>query len=836
MLKDIYPGGGSSTPSFLTDVNGTLYFSANNRTEGRELWKSDGTEEGTELVKDVRPGNASSNVAKIVSFNNGILFVANDGDTGYELWRSDGSPSGTTLVADIFPLSTSSAPDGITVAGEVAFFSARSPVYDRQLFRSDGTPGGTSVVKVIRPGGYNAKVGKITAVNDLVFFEASDGVHGTELWKSDGTAEGTVLIKDITPGPGSNKLEDGDHIEHLANVDGKLFFIATAEIRRYLWVSDGTPEGTRVADSSNEFAFSSADPGFIDINGEAYFISVGWFQNYVSLFKSDGNVTTLIKAEFAPPAVDASTPTVAVAADPEFVDVNGEYHFFTGNEYWKTDGTADGTVLVKDLGFKAGILPTRLKDLNGTLLFGLENTGDGPSGFWKTNGTPESTSNLAGIFVQDDIETYNGLAYFPGETSIGMIPFRSDGTVEGTISLSTELEWPLLFKGANGLVFFQAGGPQGYELYKTNGTPGGTTIVKDIYPGTDGSTPYGLTNVSNTLFFNAETPEYGRELWKSDGTVAGTVLVKDINPGPAQTNFLNITAAYMGHLFFHADDGSNGVELWKSNGTSEGTVMMSDLRPSDAGVWDMGEIVTSNQYLFFTALNSEGKVSLWRSTLSSVTQLKAFESTSLFDMHFLGADGDKVYMLVANGVDAELWRTNGTPTGTWRVHRFRSTPYLHINAAFRDGIFYFGLAGTVWRSDGTPGGTYSLPFSGPSRQFTTSGNYVYFNGTSLEHGSEIFLIEEESASANSERISFAEDGVSNFPNPFRSTITLHVSGPVDKTFIVDVINASGQAVSKETLSYNADHTLGSYWKSGMYFLQIREGHRVTTKKVVKTED
>jgi trimeric autotransporter adhesin len=59
LLKDINPGSASSNPQFLTDVSGTLYFSANDGTHGTELWKYDGT--NTTLVADINPGTASSN-------------------------------------------------------------------------------------------------------------------------------------------------------------------------------------------------------------------------------------------------------------------------------------------------------------------------------------------------------------------------------------------------------------------------------------------------------------------------------------------------------------------------------------------------------------------------------------------------------------------------------------------------------------------------------------------------------------------------------------------------------------------------------------------------------
>src|SRR5262249_61137988 len=79
------------------------------------------------------------------------------------------------------------------------------------------------------------------------------------------------------------------------------------------------------------------------------------------------------------------------------------------------------------------------------------------------------------------------------------------------------------------------------ELLKSDGTAAGTTLVKDIWPGSSSAFIVSggsvlnafLTNVNGTLFFLANDGVSGRELWKSDGTAAGTVLAKDINPGAA---------------------------------------------------------------------------------------------------------------------------------------------------------------------------------------------------------------------------------------------------------------------------------------------------------------
>jgi len=101
LVKDIRPGFSSSSPLNFTDVNGTLFFSANDGTNGYELWKSDGTSAGTVLVKNVQPGSASADPRQLTSFNDRLFFSADDGMNGRELWISNGTAAGTMLFKDI---------------------------------------------------------------------------------------------------------------------------------------------------------------------------------------------------------------------------------------------------------------------------------------------------------------------------------------------------------------------------------------------------------------------------------------------------------------------------------------------------------------------------------------------------------------------------------------------------------------------------------------------------------------------------------------------------------------------------------------------------------------
>jgi ELWxxDGT repeat protein len=137
LVKDINLSG-SSNPQFLTDVNGTLYFSATDALHGTELWKSDGTADGTVMVKDINPGIEGSNPENLVQVSGVLYFSAPDALHGTELWKSDGTADGTVMVEDINPGIEGSNPENLVQVGGVLYFSATDAVHGTELWNLGG--------------------------------------------------------------------------------------------------------------------------------------------------------------------------------------------------------------------------------------------------------------------------------------------------------------------------------------------------------------------------------------------------------------------------------------------------------------------------------------------------------------------------------------------------------------------------------------------------------------------------------------------------------------------------------------------------------------------------
>lgn len=223
---------------------GLAYFVAADTLGHGQLWKTDGTANGTALVHDIYPGG-DAGLGSLTSHGDALYFTADDGVSGSELWQTDGTSAGTSLVADIRPGAIGSTPVETVSAGGLLFFSANDGVTGIELWCSDGTAAGTLRL-TDEPAGSLAPR-ELTAFGARCVCGGSTAANGWELWISDGTIAGTGLLKDIQPGSGSSIQPQAGGPGYAA-IGDRLYFSADDGVQGYqLWVSDGTTVGTTIA-------------------------------------------------------------------------------------------------------------------------------------------------------------------------------------------------------------------------------------------------------------------------------------------------------------------------------------------------------------------------------------------------------------------------------------------------------------------------------------------------------------------------------------------------------------------------------------------------------------
>ncbi len=472
------------------------------------------------------------------------------------------------------------------------------------------------------------------AMAGVLYFAATDPAHGEELWRSDGTAAGTWRVSDIRPGPA------GSSPSSLTVFQGRLYFAADDGVRGWEpWSSDGTAAGTvPFADlcpgpcSSLTFGLSSMAPA-----GDRLFF-------------------TAATHGFAP-------------------------------HLWVTDGTREGTL-----------------EVPGT-----------------------DAQSVYGLFP-----LAQGVVLYPAAGAVGTDLWRSDGTAQGTYRLTSSDGSPFgpiygVSPLRGGAVFWT------YDAFwSTDGTAAGTVKLKQ---GAGPADAAGLLLVENDLLYFVN----GRnELWVTDGTPLGTTLLTAGFPRTRDLSPNRLTASPCGPLFL-AGDSQSKVRLWRVHGPAGPVEAISPpLGPSTlllTAPW------SADGRAFYAVPDFAARTSdLWELDAATcqprrVTQLCGPARACTYSAPYLtAAAGDLGFFALSTQAEgAELWRSDGTEAGTFRVRDIGRDPGstgVADLAALGSQVLFSARLGAgpagLWKSDGTAAGTRVVKGVPWPQQLTAAGGFLYF--------------------------------------------------------------------------------------------------------------
>jgi ELWxxDGT repeat protein len=753
--------------------DGITYFSASDPQHGGELWRTDGTAQGTYRLTDLCPGSCDSGASPLAFLSGSLLFVSGDGDRQGELWRTDGVPGHETLVKEFCPGRCQvEVVDGMLWKGELWLLVGQE-AHAPMLWRTDGTPRGTRQVADFCADLGLCGFGQFSGEAFLGTAAAGDALllntvteYTDSLVRTDGTRDGTVRLHRFAQlatfagARSQDATRAGAAVAGQASAPGPLFFVDGTQ----LWVSDGTLAGTHFV---RDLAELVEDPSSLYFESwevvDGAFYAVDSFGDWL---RSDGTAAGTVVLAQVP---SSFRPTVC--------HLGSVVYAVTTGGIWRTGGTPETTALVAplaledvevvveqpdhlfiqaypDLLISDGTAPgTRRIRLPGAptpdeytlapLLDGATFATDGNL-LWRIDATAQNVTLLHDFEPADGSSGPHGqvvfrdeLLFFAQTSPTGEQLFATDGTSAGTrlvgaAALGAFGEWggrTSLFGTAGAHVFFNAGG-----LWATDGTDRGTRRLG----GRGLASGIPIAAIDDRLILSGSPPDYGdcnfvdTEPWISDGTPAHTRQILELNPfygpgGSSQCDAVPLPSdpgpgvSLGGSVLFAADDLIHGRELFVTDGTAAGTRLVADINPAT-----MPNEVTEDQE---PALIGVG---------SNPTDFVRFGSGACF----VADDGR---------TGRQLWFSNGERRGTYRVVDEGAAPYdsaPHDLVVFQGALYFIAAHGdgeALFRSDATSAGTVlvdDLVLGGePSfaRALTVTDGSLFFVAFNETTGSELWV-------------------------------------------------------------------------------------------------
>ncbi len=393
---------------------------------------------------------------------------------------------------------------------------------------------------------------------------------------------GATLIKDIAPGGVNSYPVFYGSIGDLALLT--TYNSDNSECK--LWSTNGTSAGTvSIRDVNQGTRFTEAYLGVVG-GGFLYSVREMPSTNY-SFYKTDG---TVVGTTWIGTTNSGAVPSRGLVYSG--ISYFNAYNEGTGSELWWSDGTPAGTGLFMELNTvtspssASGGNPIRFR-MGGSYFYFTGERTDGTYGIWRSNGTVGGTSLIVPISPINTFRAFNA----DGDVLYYVLRQTSSGTYT--------------------------------RIYRADGLTGSTEMLLDL--GDTGLFDDRAEIAGGLCYFWASTSSAGSQIWRTDGTTGGTHVTKNISPAPS-FNGINWFRAAGNKVFFACNDGVSGPDLWVTDGTEAGTTLVIDLAPgNNAFVTNVTALSTSpaGDYFFFSATEPSPNTNrLYRVNIATLETIK----------------------------------------------------------------------------------------------------------------------------------------------------------------------------------------------------------------------
>lgn len=681
--------------------------------------------------------------------------------------------------------------------------------------------------------------------NDILFAVGNNTLGSGGLWVSDGSTAGTIRLNRVIPTVST-------FFEH----NNKTYF-TTSTGNYQLWSTNGTVAGTDsiasppgltgwgtpMAIGSNSFVFTVAanklwtsdltTAGTFSIAGGATGMTILKVVNNIAYFR-------------------ATTAT-------------------EGTELWRTDGTAAGTYILKDIWAGAGSSFTNnpIVGVSGNNVYFIANNGSSGAELWRTDGTTSGTILLGDIY--------------PGTASSGITSAK-------------------FWVGNNGVYFTANNQVNGAEMWFSDGTVANTHLIADVAAGAASASP------SRPPFFNGNHAYYwyvSGVIYKTDGSTTGTSTLNAVAQytAPAYSTLMAVIFdsgfhLYNNELYFAVYKSSSGISLNNDSiilnkvdlNLNAKTIVGKQIYNTQSGptinsaaISNCSQIGTHFLYLYTST--AQGMCLLVFNVATN--QHKVFYGLGSGSSSPVYASGVNLYNQIGNRLYFPFM-----PNDTEPGYLDLSTDSLHILKSINSAGPYYqclpaGALGPQWEgmmfplnnklyflakeqgygleffeTDLTPSGTFRLKDIYPGANNFDNGNQfndcstgyflikatannIYFGADDGNSGFELWSLYNTpnnppppppppppptTTTSINETASTSYIGI--FPNPATNRIIVEAAQDITAISIYDAIGAQVQTFEvKESSSRHIDLNINGLTK-GIYFVNIKTRNQTVTKRLI----
>jgi len=526
---------------------------------------------------------------------------------------------------------------------------------------------------------------------------------------------------------------------------------------------------------------------------------------------------------------------------------------------------------------------------------GMTPGGFGGTNIWQTNGTAVGTNTF--LTTTNPISGYNpsaivkvlGKIFFVNTYNSNKFLYSSDGTPGGTVALcklgsTTTFQYPEKFiiepKVANGKLFFaKDSSATGIELWATDGTIGGTSMVKDILPGSFGAVNSAYSAIlNNKLYFVANDGTNGDELWVTDGTTANTQMVYDLHTGGNASTYFNADFfIHNNNLYFTATVSGFQYGLYKTDGTIGvmPTLESGNLTLTSQAVVHQNAIYFGATTYTPTIFSPSGDLYSISSSTPNIVSDVTYTVTSdniKGVKGILGSTNNNLYLAVeTQNLGVELWHysttTNtvnllkdiatGTLSGVALSNYTYDNLFTNKKTTIGDKLVFVAQSYStgvtsgngshqeeIWTSDGTITGTNKaitpLILSNFSDYaYTSMKNFngdVYFYGSfynSSSSGGTLWKLKTGIINVGVNEYTYKQIPFTLYPNPAKEILNIKLEISNEEKTTISISNIFGEIIGASVVENSNNCSINTAnLTSGVYFVTVSNQGKQSTKKLI----